>query len=75
MKDLTNMEKKKIEVSELYALCNKEQFFTCGSVSQYDKMFKFARNGITRDELAAILYVCSSYEWDAIYNSIAFLFN
>jgi len=58
------MEKKKIGFLELYELCNKEQLFTCGSNTQYEKMFELvsltpANGGITLNELTAILYLCS----------------
>ena len=68
------MEKRKIEVSELYRLCNKEKLFTCGSTSQYEKMFELANNGITQMELSYILYLCSSYRLDVIYEMLAPLF-
>ena len=28
----------------IYNLCNKKQYFTCGSVSQYDRMFEMIDN-------------------------------
>ena len=66
--------KKQIGMSELYGLCNKEQLFTCGSINQYDKMFELAAGGITQTELAYILYVCSKYGLDTIYEMIGPLF-
>lgn len=68
------MEKKKIEMSALYRLCNRERLFTCGSCSQYEKMFKLAGDGITQTELAYILYLCSDYCLDTIFNLVAPLF-
>ena len=68
------MNKTKIEVSDLYRICNKEHLFTCGSVEQYDKMFELARNGVTQTELVYILYICSKYRLDVIHNMIAPLF-
>ena len=51
--------KKQIETYTLYNLCNKHQMFTAGSNSQYDKMFELAKDGITQNELAIILFACS----------------
>ena len=68
------MEKKKIEATTLYGLCTREQLFTCGSVDQYSKMFQLAGDGITKDELAYILYLCSKYRLDVIYGMIEPLF-
>lgn len=45
------MERKQIGVSELYTLCNKEEFFTCGDVNQYQKMLDLASSGVTHMEL------------------------
>jgi len=68
------MERKKIEVGELYTLCNKERFFTCGSCEQYDKMFALAKDGITQMELSQLLYLCSTQRHDYIYSSLIELF-
>lgn len=66
--------KKQIEFSVLYSLCNKEQFFTSGDIKQYSKMFELAEQGITQNELAIILYICSVQEFNYIYNAIECLF-
>jgi len=69
------MEKRKqIDHYALYTLCNKEKLFTCGSSEQYSKMFELAKNGITRHELAYILYLCSNCKLDIIFGMIAPLF-
>jgi len=68
------MEKKKIEMEALYRLCNRERMFTCGSCSQYEKMFELAGNGITQMELAFILYLASDYRLDTIFNLVGPLF-
>jgi len=67
-------EKTKIKVNDLYKLCNKERMFTCGTTKQYEKMFELAEAGITRMELAYILYLCSDYRLDVIYRWITPLF-
>jgi hypothetical protein len=71
----SGQKKKKIEMSTLYRLCNKEQLFTSGTASQYDKMFEIACNGVTQDELACMLYICSNYRLDVIWKLITPLFN
>jgi len=58
---------KQFETGTIYALCNKHKLFTCGSNSQYDKLFTLAGAGITQHELAKILYVCSDKTLDEIY--------
>lgn len=65
---------KKIGFSELYRLCNKEQFFTCGTVQQYDKMFELAEKGIDSRELTQIIYICSTQSYDYIANKVTELF-
>ncbi len=61
------MNKKKFDTTELYTLCNKQQLFTCGTNEQYSKMFELAGSGVTRDELAYILYLCSDYRLNMVY--------
>ena len=57
--------------TELYHLCNKEQYFTCGSVEQYDKMFDLVRQGATARDVANIIWICSEDKtWSTIYNNI-----
>lgn len=47
-------------VSKLYELCNKKQYFTSGSNSQYDKLFYMANNGGSLYDLALIIWLCSN---------------
>jgi len=65
------MTKKKIETQALYRLCNNKNLFTCGTNSQYDKMIELAKAGVTQNELAYILYICSDHALDAILGMIA----
>ena len=53
----------KIIATELYRFCNEKKLFTCGSTAQYDKMFELARDGVTKSELAVMLYICSDSEY------------
>lgn len=41
-----------------YALCNRYDWFTCGSNDQYEKMFLLARNGKLH-EVAVAIWLCS----------------
>lgn len=47
-------------VDKIYRLCNREQYFTCGSNRQYDLMFSMAKmpETSTRD-IAIMIYTCS----------------
>ncbi len=47
----------------LRQLCIKNNWFTCGSCEQYEKMFYANEHGATIVELAAIIWVCSSDEY------------
>ena len=47
-------------VQKIYSLCNREQYFTCGSNRQYDLMFTMAKmpEMSTRD-IAIMIFTCS----------------
>lgn len=47
-------------VQKIYNLCNREQYFTCGSNRQYDLMFTMAKmpEMSTRD-IAIMIFTCS----------------
>ena len=47
----------------LYCLCNKHQWFTCGTIRQYDKLFEANRLGMDFNGLATIIWVCSDENW------------
>lgn len=44
---------------KLRALCIKNNWFTCGSNAQYDKLFEGNTNGFTPIEIATIIWLCS----------------
>jgi hypothetical protein len=46
-------------VSEVRSLCIKNDWFTCGSNSQYERMFKKVRDGADVEEVATIIWICS----------------
>lgn len=50
----------KITNEKLYYLCNKYRWFTAGDNKQYEKLFWKNRNGATLEQLALIIWLCSS---------------
>lgn len=51
----------------VYGLCNKYQWFTCGSIRQYEKMFDYVRSECTNvkeiykiKKLATLIWICSA---------------
>jgi len=57
MKKENNM--KKIHLDDLYRLCNREKYFTCGTVTAYERMFDLAEKGVSKGVLAAVIWACS----------------
>lgn len=49
----------KISTGTLYRLCNKYQWFTSGDCTQYEKLFAKARQGVSLETLATIIWLCS----------------
>lgn len=52
-----------MSVDTLYSLCNRHHWFTCGDCRQYDKLFTLARNGASLKDLALVIWLCSSEQW------------
>ena len=50
---------KKIHFDDLYRLCNREKYFTCGTVTAYERMFDLAEKGASKEVLAAVIWTCS----------------
>lgn len=48
--------------SALRQLCIKNNWFTCGSNEQYEKLFYANENGCPIKELATIIWLCSDEE-------------
>ena len=44
---------------KLRELCIKNNWFTCGSNSQYEKLFQANKDRFTADQIATIIWVCS----------------
>ena len=54
----------------LYEACNKYNWFTCGSNTQYDKLFDLSKNGASIEELALVIYICSDVPREDILNKL-----
>lgn len=47
-------------IDEIYSMCNREQYFTCGSNRQYSLMFDMAKKPeISTRDLAVMIFTCS----------------
>ena len=44
---------------DLRSLCIKHNWFTSGSISQYEKLFYANENGCPIEEIATIIWICS----------------
>ena len=52
----------KLNSSELRALCIRENWFTYGTIRQYEKLFERNKEGASINELSIIIWICSSPE-------------
>lgn len=50
---------KKLESYELRALCIKNNWFTSGTIKQYEKLFDRNESGASIAELSIIIWICS----------------
>lgn len=48
--------------ADLRRLCIRKDWFTCGSIRQYDKLFQLNDNGATIEEIALVIWLCSDEE-------------
>ena len=53
----------------LRSLCIRKDWFTCGTNSQYDKMFALNENGANIEDIALAIWLCSDDEQNT-YESI-----
>lgn len=53
------IDKATIGYEELRKLCIDNNWFTCGSIRQYEKLFDRDREGASLDELTTIIWICS----------------
>lgn len=44
---------------KVYRLCVKNNWFTCGTPQQYDKMFDMIDEGYGVEKVAVAIYICS----------------
>ncbi len=62
---------KHLESYELRELCIKNDWFTCGTVKQYEKLFDRNKEGASIAELSIIIWVCSNnIPKDEIYSKL-----
>jgi len=59
------------KVELMFMLCNKNNWFTSGTVDQYDRLFDMVREGRKTKELALVIWICS-IDWSevAIYSEL-----
>ena len=50
---------KRLDSSELRALCIRNNWFTCGNIRQYTRFFPRNSEGATAEELSVIIWICS----------------
>lgn len=48
---------------DLRTLCIKNQWFTCGTCEQYDKLFMANRFGMSLEQIAVIIWTCTDEKW------------
>lgn len=49
--------------TNLRELCIEQDWFTCGTCEQYDKLFLMNESGALLDEIATIIWLCSDDSW------------
>lgn len=49
-----------LSAEELRLLCIEKNWFTAGSSQQYEKLFDMNRDGASLEELALVIWICSS---------------
>lgn len=47
-------------------LCISNNWFTCGSVQQYSKLFEMAESGACIHDLAVAIWICSDVAWNLV---------
>ena len=53
------MKKPLLTIEKVYRVCNKYQWFTGGTNSQYDKLFERIENGASLKEIALMIWLCT----------------
>lgn len=49
-----------LSAEDLRVLCIRENWFTSGTNSQYEKLFDLNREGASLEDLALVIWLCSS---------------
>ena len=49
-----------LSTEDLWVLCNQENWFTSGTNSQYEKLFDLNREGASLEDLALVIWLCST---------------
>ena len=62
--------KNDLNCEEIRELCIKNRWFTCGSASQYEKLFKSVREGADLSEIITIIWICSDKSKEEIRHEI-----
>lgn len=63
--------KPKINVNDVYIMCNEKQFFTAGTNDQYSRMFDMVKNNVDWHKIALVIWLCSDdYNLDEVENEI-----
>lgn len=62
----------RLDSSELRALCIRENWFTSGTIRQYERLFERNEQGASINELSTIIWICSepNIRKDDIYSKI-----
>lgn len=62
---------KHLETYELRELCIKNNWFTCGTINQYNRLFERNKAGASIAELSIIIWICSdNIQKDEIYRKL-----
>ena len=49
----------KMQTNELWSLCNKYNWFTCGTTRQYSKLFDMLNMDMSLSEIVTVIWICS----------------
>lgn len=57
---------------KIYALCNENRWFTCGTIEQYEKMFQMVETGSSARDVAMVIWFCSEVaSFESVYFKVA----
>jgi len=62
-------------VDEIYTLCNKKRWYTCGTCKEYDAMFDMVKRGCAREDIAEdIVNHSNGVVWSDVLDELAALY-